>query len=90
MTRIYSGIRITLKGTISVDSRIVNSRREVEATMSRMARAAGPWRLQWIGPLRELVRVPARTDGRFVLAAGSEGPESEYLAPGVYEGPHGH
>ena len=29
-------------------------------------------------------------DRRFVLAAGSEGPEDEYLAPGVYEGPHGH
>ena len=29
-------------------------------------------------------------DRRFVLAAGSEGPENEYLAPGVYEGPHGH
>lgn len=29
-------------------------------------------------------------DRRFVLAAGSEGPESEYLAPGVYEGSHGH
>ena len=29
-------------------------------------------------------------DRRFVLAVGSEGPESEYLAPGVYEGSHGH
>jgi len=29
-------------------------------------------------------------DRRFVLASGSEGPESEYLAPGVYEGAHGH
>jgi uncharacterized Zn-finger protein len=29
-------------------------------------------------------------DRRFVLAAGTEGPESEYLAPGVYEGSHGH
>ena len=29
-------------------------------------------------------------DRRFVLPAGSEGPESEYLAPGVYEGSHGH
>jgi uncharacterized Zn-finger protein len=29
-------------------------------------------------------------DRRFMLAAGSEGPESEYLAPGVYEGSHGH
>jgi uncharacterized Zn-finger protein len=29
-------------------------------------------------------------DRRFALAAGSEGPESEYLAPGVYEGSHGH
>ena len=29
-------------------------------------------------------------DRRFVLAAGSEGPEDEYLAPGVYEGAHGH
>jgi uncharacterized Zn-finger protein len=29
-------------------------------------------------------------DRRFVLAKGSEGPESEYLAPGVYEGSHGH
>jgi uncharacterized Zn-finger protein len=29
-------------------------------------------------------------DRRFVLGAGSEGPESEYLAPGVYEGSHGH
>jgi uncharacterized Zn-finger protein len=28
-------------------------------------------------------------DRRFVLASG-EGPESEYLAPGVYEGSHGH
>jgi len=28
-------------------------------------------------------------DRRFVLAAG-EGPEDERLAPGVYEGPHGH
>lgn len=29
-------------------------------------------------------------DRRFVLAAGSEGRENEYLAPGVYEGSHGH
>jgi uncharacterized Zn-finger protein len=29
-------------------------------------------------------------DRRFVLAVGTEGPESEYLAPGVYEGSHGH
>jgi uncharacterized Zn-finger protein len=29
-------------------------------------------------------------DRRFVLAKGSEGPESEYSAPGVYEGSHGH
>ena len=29
-------------------------------------------------------------DRRFVLAAGSEGPEDERLAPGVYEGSHGH
>ena len=29
-------------------------------------------------------------DRRFVLAAGSEGLEDEYLAPGVYEGSHGH
>jgi uncharacterized Zn-finger protein len=29
-------------------------------------------------------------DRRFVLATGTEGPESEYLAPGVYEGSHGH
>ncbi len=29
-------------------------------------------------------------DRRFVLATGSEGPESELLAPGVYEGSHGH
>jgi uncharacterized Zn-finger protein len=29
-------------------------------------------------------------DRRFVLAAGSEGAENERLAPGVYEGPHGH
>src|SRR5512140_1100839 len=29
-------------------------------------------------------------DRRFVLAAGTEGPENEYLAPGVYEGSHGH
>lgn len=29
-------------------------------------------------------------DRRFVLATGSEGPESEYAAPGVYEGSHGH
>jgi uncharacterized Zn-finger protein len=29
-------------------------------------------------------------DRRFVLAGGTEGPESEYLAPGVYEGSHGH
>jgi hypothetical protein len=25
-----------------------------------------------------------------VLALGTEGSESEYLAPGVYEGSHGH
>jgi len=25
-----------------------------------------------------------------VLPAGEEGPEDERLAPGVYEGPHGH
>ena len=29
-------------------------------------------------------------DRRFVLAEGAEGPEDERLAPGVYEGPHGH
>ena len=29
-------------------------------------------------------------DRRFVLPQGSEGPEDERLAPGVYEGPHGH
>ena len=29
-------------------------------------------------------------DRRFVLAAGSEGPEDERLAPGVYLGAHGH
>ena len=29
-------------------------------------------------------------DRRFVLASGTEGPESEYAAPGVYEGSHGH
>ena len=29
-------------------------------------------------------------DRRFVLAAGVEGLESERLAPGVYEGSHGH
>jgi uncharacterized Zn-finger protein len=29
-------------------------------------------------------------DRRFVLAAGVEGAESERLAPGVYEGSHGH
>ena len=29
-------------------------------------------------------------DRRFVLAKGSEGPEDERLAPGVYEGSHGH
>jgi len=29
-------------------------------------------------------------DRRFVLATGSEGPEDEILAPGVYEGSHGH
>jgi uncharacterized Zn-finger protein len=29
-------------------------------------------------------------DRRFVLPSGSEGPEDERLAPGVYEGPHGH
>lgn len=29
-------------------------------------------------------------DRRFVLAAGEEGLESERLAPGVYEGSHGH
>jgi uncharacterized Zn-finger protein len=28
-------------------------------------------------------------DRRFVLAHGSEGPEDELLAPGVYEGPGG-
>src|ERR1700761_856269 len=27
---------------------------------------------------------------RFVRASGTEGPESEYAAPGVYEGSHGH
>jgi len=29
-------------------------------------------------------------DRRFVLPSGSEGPEDERLAPGVYEGSHGH
>ena len=29
-------------------------------------------------------------DRRFVLEAGQEGLESELLAPGVYEGSHGH
>jgi uncharacterized Zn-finger protein len=29
-------------------------------------------------------------DRRFVLAAGTEGPEDELVAPGVYEGSHGH
>jgi len=29
-------------------------------------------------------------DRRFVLAQGVEGLEDERLAPGVYEGPHGH
>ncbi len=29
-------------------------------------------------------------DRRFVLATGDEGAESERLAPGVYEGSHGH
>ncbi|MDP3659458.1 MAG: zinc-finger domain-containing protein [Phenylobacterium sp.] len=29
-------------------------------------------------------------DRRFVLAHGSEGSEDERLAPGVWEGPHGH
>ena len=29
-------------------------------------------------------------DRRFVLPAGSEGPEDELLAPGVYEGPREH
>jgi uncharacterized Zn-finger protein len=29
-------------------------------------------------------------DRRFVLQADSEGLESEYAAPGVYEGSHGH
>jgi uncharacterized Zn-finger protein len=29
-------------------------------------------------------------DRRFVLASGSAGAESEQLAPGVYEGSHGH
>jgi uncharacterized Zn-finger protein len=29
-------------------------------------------------------------DRRFVLAAGSEGLEDERLAPGVWDGPHGH
>jgi uncharacterized Zn-finger protein len=29
-------------------------------------------------------------DRRFVLAKGSEGLEDELLAPGVYEGSHGH
>lgn len=29
-------------------------------------------------------------DRRFVLAHGSEGLENELLAPGVYEGSHGH
>jgi len=29
-------------------------------------------------------------DRRFVLAGGAEGAEDERLAPGVYEGSHGH
>jgi uncharacterized Zn-finger protein len=29
-------------------------------------------------------------DRRFVLTAGTEGPEDELLTPGVYEGSHGH
>jgi uncharacterized Zn-finger protein len=29
-------------------------------------------------------------DRRFVLATDSDGAEDERLAPGVYEGPHGH
>jgi uncharacterized Zn-finger protein len=29
-------------------------------------------------------------DRRFVLAKGASGAEDERLAPGVYEGPHGH
>ena len=29
-------------------------------------------------------------DRRFVLARGASGAEDERLAPGVYEGPHGH
>jgi len=29
-------------------------------------------------------------DRRFVLASGAEGEEDERLAPGVYEGSHGH
>ena len=29
-------------------------------------------------------------DRRFVLASGTEGPEDELIAPGVYEGSHGH
>jgi uncharacterized Zn-finger protein len=29
-------------------------------------------------------------DRRFVLASGTEGPEDELVAPGVYEGSHGH
>ena len=29
-------------------------------------------------------------DRRFVLAKGTEGPEDERQAPGVYEGSHGH
>jgi uncharacterized Zn-finger protein len=32
----------------------------------------------------------AYCDRRFVLAKGTEGLESELLAPGVYEGSHGH
>jgi uncharacterized Zn-finger protein len=32
----------------------------------------------------------AYCDRRFVLARGTEGLEDERLAPGVYEGPHGH
>ncbi|MFI4964861.1 MAG: zinc-finger domain-containing protein [Caulobacterales bacterium] len=32
----------------------------------------------------------AYCDRRFVLAVGTEGPESDLLAPGVYEGSHGH
>ena len=29
-------------------------------------------------------------DRRFALASGTEGPEDELVAPGVYEGSHGH